>query len=452
MADIRPFRGLRYSTQLITDISSVITTPSDVISPGEQASYYGRSPFNVVRLEAGLEDPHDSPGNNKYTRSAGTLRKWLDEGVLVQEERPAFYVFLHRFTIGDTEMKRLSLLARVRLEEWRKGVVCPHEVTMKEPARDRMLLLQSCKANFSPIMALVPHGAGEFLDALPHFIADDCVMEATDDYGVTHSVWTMTGEEANSALTALFARKMLYIADGHHRYETALAYRDEQRAARPRTTGEEAFNFIMMSLVDAHDPSVVVLPTHRLVRYPVDAEGMTELRNRLSSLFEMKKLPASLTSPLESARAWLDTLGEWQQRRTAFGLYGLHGKEFWLLNLREDAHLEQFMPPGKSQHWKELDVSILHAVVLQGAMGFTTTEDERCSVDYTRDPLEAITAVDSGEYQLAFFLNPMPVSSIMAICNAGDRMPQKSTYFYPKPPAGLVINPLWDSPEDIPSS
>lgn len=444
MVDVRPFRGLRYNSEHIGDLSAVISPPYDVISPEEQSFYYQRSPFNIVRLEAALECPEDAPGNDKYTRAATTLRKWLGEGILLQEERPAFYVLLHRFVHESTEMRRWSLLGRVRLEDWREGVICPHEVTMQEPARDRLALLRSCKANISPIMALVPHGMGELLETLPRLALHGCNAQVTDNYGVTHCLWVITDEKTNTALTALFAETVLYIADGHHRYETALAYRDERRAARSQNSGEEGFNFIMMDLVDAEDPSVVVLPTHRVVRCPLNPGDMAGLKRGLASLFEMERLPASSSSPSEMLKGWLDALRERRQEGTTLGLYGLEGKEFWLLTLREKADLGPYMPPGRFLAWKELDVGILHSVILQGILGMSDPDRERSCVDYTRDALEALSGVNSGEYQLAFFLNPVPVSNIIAISNAGERMPQKSTYFYPKPPAGLVIHPLWD--------
>lgn len=451
MVDVRPFRGLRYNPERVGDLSAVISPPYDVISPEEQSYYYQRSPYNIIRLEDGLERPEDSPGHDKYTRAASMLRDWVKEGVLAQEERPAFYLLLYRFRHNnEAEMVRWSLVGRVRLEDWRTGKVRPHEDILKGPARDRMLLLQACRANISPIMALVPHGGGEFLDALPGLASAGTSKEVIDHYGVAHSVWAITDEKTNAALTGLFANKVLYIADGHHRYETALAYRDEQRAARPQHSGNEGFNFIMMNLVDSQDPGLVVLPTHRIVRCPLEQEDMVELEKQLGSFFELRRLPASSGAAAETLRDWLDVLRS--QRGTAFGLYGLHGKHFWLMTLRDDADLESIMPPGKSQPWKELDVSILHTTVLQGMLGFATPKGERCCLDYSRDPLEALSAVNSGEYQLAFFLNPVPVSSILEISSAGDRMPQKSTYFYPKPPAGLVINPLWDSSGDIPGS
>lgn len=451
MVDVRPFRGLRYNPERIGDLSAVISPPYDVISPEEQSYYYQRSPYNIIRLEAGLEHSGDAPGRDKYTRAASTLKKWLGEGILVQEERPAFYVFLHRFRYDNgPEVKRWTLVGRVHLEDWRTGMVRPHEDILKEPARDRMLLLRSCKANISPIMALVPHGSGEFPETLSRLAADDSSVQVTDRYGVGHSVWAMTDEKTNAALTSLFAKKVLYIADGHHRYETALAYRNEQRAQHLQHSGDEGFNFIMMDLVDSRDPGVVVLPTHRIVRCPLEHEDMVQLEKQLGSFFELRRLPATSGTAAETLRDWLDVLRS--QPGTAFGLYGLHGKQFWLMTLREDADLQSIMPPGKSRPWKELDVSILHTTVLQRMPGLATASGDRSGLDFTRDPLEALSGVNSGEYQLAFFLNPVPVSSILEISDAGDRMPQKSTYFYPKPPAGLVINPLWDSPEEIPGS
>jgi len=436
VANIQPFQGLRYNLERIGDLSAVITPPYDVISAAEQLLYHHSSPYNVIRLEYGEERPDDSPEDNKYTRAALTMAGWLRQAILIREERPALYLVEHRFPYQDTEKSRFSLIARVRLENLSTGQIRPHEMTMRGPSADRLRLLQSCHANFSPIMGLFRHQREGIQSLFPDTI-NKTALTAVDSHGVAYSMWVVTDEKHIARVCDFFANKIIYIADGHHRYETAIAYQEEQRSAHLSYTGEEHFNFVMMTLTDAEDPNLIMQPTHRLVR-GLEVKGLARLKEELSTCC-YEELLSPLPTLAESLKGWLEALEQRGLKRTTFGVYGLEGQCLCLLTPRQE-----LIPPIQPRVLQDLDVSILHRVVLRHMLGIDSPEMEEDCLEYTRDGLEALSAVDSGEYQLAFLLNPTPISSVLAVADAGTRMPQKSTYFYPKTPAGLVINPLWE--------
>lgn len=443
MPDVQPFCGLRYNPERISDISSVISPPYDVISSEEQQLYYHRSPYNIIRLELGKTLPTDSLRDNRYTRAAVTLRSWLDEGILVRDEQPAFYIFEHRFLYRGVVRSRWELVARVRLQDWSSGQIRPHEATVEQYRTDRLLLLRSCRANISPILGIVPYERSGLLALLLELAKGDPVLSVSGDYGVIHNMWVVTDERDTARVSAVCGDRVLYVADGHHRYETALNYNREQVDAGSHYTGDEAFNFVMMALVDEGDPGLLVLPLHRLVRSP-GSEDPDKLRERLNALFYISEVQSSDSTLDGAVLDWLNMLEERGKKETALGVYGLGRGSLCLLVPRDRAALESTMPSHHSSSWRRLDVSLLHWTILRGIMEIDTAAKESEHLGYTPDALEAIRRVHSGEYQFAFLMNPMPISSILAVADANDRMLPKSTYFYPKPPTGLVMNPLWD--------
>jgi uncharacterized protein (DUF1015 family) len=444
MCDVRPFRGLRYDLQRIDSPAEVITPPYDIITPDERSRYYEKSPYNIIRLEYGKEKPADSSKDNKYTRAAATLREWLDEGVLVREGQAALYVIEHSFPYGNADTSRWGLMARVQLEDFETGMIRPHERIKREPAVDRMNLLKACRTNVSPIMGLLRTERGELLALMRRVKEGTPDMTAVDNDGVTYNMWVETDKNMIAGFSALFQQRPIYIADGHHRYETALHYRNEQRAARGSFTGEEPYNFVMMCLMDSQDPGIVMMPTHRLVR-GLQASRVAQLEQAISSFFTVDRLLPPLPGGQDSVPSWLRTLETRGREETVLGLYGIHEDKFCILRWRRDADLWSLMTEEEMRLWKDLDVVLLQRVILQLALGIDTPEGEAQHLEYTRDGREAKTRVDTGEFQLAFYLTPAPVSSIVDTSDAGMRMPQKSTYFHPKTPAGLVMNPVWDS-------
>jgi len=330
----------------------------------------------------------------------------------------------------------------VRLEELdNKGHIRPHEKTTKEPAIDRLNLLRACRANISPIMGLVRTKKGEMVKLLRGLTKGEPDFSATDSYGVNYIVRVISDGTAIQKVSQLFADKVIYIADGHHRYETALRYRDEQRANLSSYTGEEPFNFVMMSLMDSHDPGLVMLSTHRLVK-ELEPAKLAQLEQTLSPYFSADGLLPSLPTLSETIQSWLHTLETEGKRGNVLGLYGLHEKKLCLLRLKREADLQKVIPSEELSLWKKLDVALLQQIVLRDALGIDTLEKEAKHMEFTRDALEAVSKVDSGAYQMAFLLNPTRLSTVLEAADYGKRLPQKSTYFYPKTPAGLVINPL----------
>ena len=444
MADVQPFRGIRYNPAKVDSISSVITPPYDVISSGDQRFYHRRSPYNIVRLELGKEYPSDTAEDNNYTRAASTLAEWLEKGILFREPKSAFYILEHRFDHEGAVWHRWGLTARVRLGGRGTDTARPHESVMEERIVDRLKLLRACRVNLSPIMGIIDHGTGGLTSLLVSLAKDRPDISAEDRDGVIHNVWVIRDEQDVRQISAWCSDKAIYIADGHHRYETGLAYQREQQAVCPHFTGEEAFNFVLMTLTGADDPGLVALPSHRLVRF-IKPDRLLEFRKKLDRYFELEDIePAGAMRP-ETLKSWLGTLTERGKQGVAMAVYGLDGNRLRLLLLQDRSEIQKMMPPELSQGWKNLDVAILHWAILRKMLGIDTPQREMEGLDYTRDGFEATELVDSGKYQLAFLMNPISISSILAVADAGERMPPKSTYFYPKLPTGLVVHPLWDN-------
>lgn len=438
MADVRPFRGLRYDLRHVQDLSLVITPPYDVISPPQQEAYHRRHPLNIIRLELGLDSPNDDASDNRYIRAARTLSEWTRKGILVREKQPAFYLTEHRFPFSNGSRSYWGLIAAVRLEPFETGRIRPTEIIMKGPAADRMNLLRSCRANFSPIMGIFDGIGGNLPSLFPDIDPKQPSFTASDDAGVIFNVWIVSHEPSVERVSRFFADRTLYIADGHHRYTTALAFRDELRNEDP--SADDASNFLMMTLISASDPGLTLLPTHRMLK-GLSPQQMARLVEGLKQHFEIRELP--LPPPAKTPEWLKSILNRPRTESFMFGLYEGGAKAFRLLIPRDPPALRAMLPPEKPAAWKELDVSLLHAAVFDHLLGISGADEEREHIEYSPNEAEILSRVDSGEAQAAFFLRPVAVSSVIAVADAGARMPPKSTYFYPKTPAGLVINPLF---------
>jgi len=412
MPDIQPFHGVLYNTQKVA-VDAVLTQPYDKITPAMREKYLQRSPYNLIRIELGKEEAGDSDASNKYTRAAALYQQWLQDGVLRRSAKPALYYLEQKFAAPDGSGTRIrkALIARVRLHRWDEGEVLPHEHTLSKPKADRMALLKATGSQQGQIFMLYPQSINLTSTGTKLF-------ELVDDYQVTNTLWEITDPAAITAIQTALRTQKFYIADGHHRYETAIAYRDEAQT--------EASKYVMATLVDMNDPGLVVLPTHRTVANLREFDGATFL-HRLTKDFQVTH-QASLNA----------TLAAMSQTPHGIGLL-LDGK-FALVTPRDLAALRPLFAT-KPPLWDQLDVAILHVAILEALLGIDEQRlREESNVTYWREPELAAKEVQTGQAQLAFLLSPTAVRDVQAIADARSRMPQKSTDFYPKLLSGIVIN------------
>jgi len=424
MAEVQPFRALRYAPSV--DLSTAICPPYDIISPEQQHALHQRSPHNAVHIEL-AED-----GGDRYRRAAEILQRWLHEGVLQRDDSPAFYLYRQQFQHNGQTHHRHILFARLRVEEWERGIVLPHEHTFGAPKEDRLKLLRATHLNTSPVYLLYKDDRRLIVPLLADAAGAPPLAEFRGGDDQTHSLWRFDDSGLTETLSQAFATETLYVADGHHRYETALAYRDERRAAAGAWTGNEPENFALVALTAADDPGLLVLPIHRLTSVEV---SLDEVLDRLTRMFELEVMP--------SPAALLAALAKRGDRVPTFGLAAAQSPDLYLLTLSNSKSADRLLPQDRSSAWRNLDTAIATYAILRHSLGL----DEGQMADYntlrfTEDAGEALEAVRSGRCRYALLLNPVPVSRILAVADAGERMPQKSTFFYPKVPTGLVFNPL----------
>ncbi len=441
MAEIRPFRGLRYEAGQVGDLAGMIAPPFDAISLDEQRALYARSPYNIVRLEYGEAHDDDCEENNRYTRAAATLAQWLASGVLVQDERPAFYVYDQEFEHGRARYRRRALLTRVGLEEWAKGTIRPHEHTLAQPKEDRLRLLRACRANLSPVFALYRDPQGVVSSALQDAVSSRSPVAVAEQARERHTLWPLSEERVQRWLEQQFAPASLYIADGHHRYETALTYRAERRAAAASWTGQEAENFVLAGLTAAEDPGLLILPIHRLMQLPQVDESILE---RLRQYLTVDEVTPAQSYGEAAPHGLLELVAERGRSTSAFGLCW-PGERLFLLTVEDPQGLVARLCPECPTLWRTLDVAVLEFALLGTILGIDPRPiEEGGTVAITTAAHEACQEVRAGHYSAAFLLNPVPVEKVLAVADAGQRMPPKTTFFHPKLATGLVINRLDD--------
>lgn len=429
MPEIAPGRFVRYSDG--TRLTDVVSPPYDVIDEEARAALEQRSPHNYVRLILPREQPGEPP-QVRYARARELLEQWIEEGALVQDDRPSLLVVEQRFTdlvTGEQRVRR-GVQALLKLSEFSEGKVLPHERTLSGPKADRLSLMKAVGAHLSPIFVLYPDPANEVLATLAEIFqrAPDGEAEAA---GATHRMWRVYDQALVSRVSALLADKVGFIADGHHRYETALAFRREAKAAGT-STENTPLDYIPAFLCGLSDPGLVVFPTHRLLH----STGLTvaTLLPKLEGAFTVERLPRlDADALLERVRA----AGE-----HAFAVLGANG-EAAVLRWQRDTLSSLGLPAGPVG---ELDVSALHSVVFERLLGLSRESQERQeNLRYVKDGHEAIRRTLAGEAELAFLLNATPTAQVRAVAEAGEVMPQKSTYFYPKIIDGLALQRLDDA-------
>ena len=438
MAQVIPFRGTLYDPSTVGDVRQVVAPPYDIIDAAMQQSLHERHPHNIVRLELGYDHPGDGPASNKYRRAAASLREWLETGVVRRDTEPSLYYHTVEYVPpyappGAATRLLKGFLATVALEEFGTGKIYPHENTRAAAKTDRLNLMQTCGANFSPIFSLYSDPSGEILALLERAAATEKPrVDFQDDVGFHQRLWSVTNTLVLQQVVEAMKNKPLFIADGHHRYETALNYqrlRREQTGAAGRSQ-LQPYDTVLMLFSSLEDAGLTVLPTHRVLTTAVPP--VADIKQRLSDSFEFIDFPFQRDQEPQVRQEFLKALRARGQPSPVFGLAVRHDSHYYLLELRQ-----QHRPAGTESPRDRLDVSILQQRVV-GKLCPTQKEQE--AMLYTKDDHEALNWVLNGTGTAALLLNATRVSEVQAVASAGERMPHKSTYFFPKPLTGLVIN------------
>jgi uncharacterized protein (DUF1015 family) len=437
MADVQPLHGLRYVKEKVGALAETITPPFDVIDAQAQAAYYARNPYNVIRLELGQKTPADTSLNTVYTRAATTLAEWRLDGILRQEHIPSYYLYQQNFTYAGQSYTRTSLIARVRLAEWDEHVVLPHEHIRQKDKEDRLQLLRACSTNFSPIMSIYDDPQHRIRRLLSSYASQPEVL-ITDEVGEEHLLQPITDSTQIAQLQDFFAQRQLYIADGHHRYTTALQYRNELRQQYPAMDSEDAANFVMMALVDIDDPGLLVLPTHRILN-DLTTEQFQKLS--LAQPGQHQNFQSVQISEQIDDETLLAQLAQAGEKNPSFILKT--ADQTLLISISTQGQ-QRMASSGHSASWNALDVAIVQKLLLEETLGITL-EDITAGkfVRYEHDTAQALQQLRQQKAQALILLNGLPFHAVRDVALADDRMPAKSTYLYPKLATGLVMNPLW---------
>jgi uncharacterized protein (DUF1015 family) len=412
MADVQPFRALHYDIERTGGLQAVAAPPYDVIDADQRAALVARSPYNVVEIDL-------PTGEDPYAHAAEVLERWRSEGVLVRDEEPALWALEQDYTGPDGRRRtRRGFFARVRVEDYGPGRIRPHERTHPGPKEDRLRLTRATNANLSPIFSLYDDPAGAAWGALAPHVEGEPWDEVTDEDGTVHRLWRVADADATTAVSDALAGVELLIADGHHRYETARVHAQE--------TGDPAAGWVLMTLVSLQDPGLTVFPTHRLLTR-LDDERRERLAQVLGDDFDATDIDAAALEPVADG---------------AVRMGYLDGDGPRMLTLRDPAIVAAALP-DKPEPYRELDTAVLEALVLRGALGMSEDDISHLhGLDYARDTAQARERVLRGEADAAFFMSGTPVERVRAVAAAGESMPPKSTYFFPKVLTGLVFNPL----------
>jgi uncharacterized protein (DUF1015 family) len=417
MADVQPLRALHYDSAVVGPLADVVAPPYDVIDAGQRAELMARSPFNVVAIDLPQGDP------DPYQSAREQFESWQLQGALVRDEEPAVWAHTQDYTGPDGRtLTRRGFFCRVRIEDYGPGRVRPHERTHPGPKEDRLRLTRATRANISPIFSLYSDPTQAAWKALAPATREAPWGEVTDADGTIHRIWRVADPEAIAAVQQATGEAELLIADGHHRYETMQAYAEE-------IGGQGDHRYILMCLVALEDPGLTVFPTHRLVN-GLDSDRQQALAEALRRDFEITEVPLEQIAPAPGS-------GPLQ-----LGYIDAHSQRPFRLTLRDQAIADTALP-GRSPAYRELDTGVLEALVLKGALGLSDEDIAHFNgLFYARDTAEALAMVRSGEYDAAFLMRPTPVQQVREVAAAGENMPPKSTYFFPKLLTGLLFNPL----------
>ena len=441
MAIILPFKGFRYNPEKINDISKVITPPYDIISEEERDGYYQLDPNNIIRLILGKDFPGDDQSNNKYTRSAEFFDTWRKEEILIQEAEPAIYVYAQEFTLSGKKYVRRGFISLVKLEDFQTGQIYPHEYTLAKPKEDRMNLMKACNANFSQVFTFFEDECSKISNLL-YKVYEGATgtglrpdVDFTDTFGVKNLLWVINDSTIIKEISSQMKNRALFIADGHHRYETALFYRDliRDKEGTSKSNGNIPSDYVMMMCVSMEDSGLQILPTHRLARNIKDFNP-EKIRKSLNEIFEISDMGDDCSTEI-----LMQKLGEDAHKHKLAMYMGEGEKKFYILTLRDERLLDQILT-GEYTEWRSIDTGILHGVIFDRILGIQAKNISKSeSVKYVQGVEDSVASVNEGKYQIAFFLNPTKIGQIRDIAVKRHKMPPKATYFYPKLMTGMVI-------------
>ena len=435
MPQIQPFKAIRYSTSQHRDLSALVAPPYDVIDSRLRDELIARDQHNIVRIDL----PHMPPAGlgppEAYARSAELLKRWLKQKVLIQDAEPALYYYQQIFNVGSTTHTRCAFFARVRLEQFGSGSIMPHEQTFSGPKEDRLALTKATRCNLSPVFGLYPDKSNQVLAALrPQKAEPDCFADLDS---IRNELWIIRDAAKLARVGELMAQKKIYIADGHHRYSTGLNYQKFLAESGQSIDDEHPANFISMVLVSAADPGLIILPTHRLIRNLPD-DFISRLRSSTAEQLDWieTNLDADHAADFDASIA--------RRHRQALGLYDAHRHRLYVLVPKSQDLLADYAP-DKAPAWRRLPVAILHRYLMEEKLSKEIAPGRQPQITYVHSTAEAVHLCESAEggYQAAFLLQPTTMDQLLSVVQAGELMPQKSTFFYPKVPTGLVINPLY---------
>jgi uncharacterized protein (DUF1015 family) len=436
MSTIIPFHGTRYDATAVGDVKQVVAPPYDIIDAAGQKTLHDRHPQNIIRLELGLDHPGDDPAHNRYTRAASTLRDWLTSGALKRDTQPTLYYHTIAYTppyapAGSPTKTLKGFLATVRLETLDSGHIYPHENTRAAAKTDRLNLLESCKTNFSPIWSLYSDPQGTVMGLLETAVkGKPAPIDFRDDVGFRQQLWAVTDPAVLKQAVDALRSKPLFIADGHHRYETALNYQKLRRQQAGSPDGQHSYDSVLMLLTALEDPGLTVLPTHRVTTTPMPSHE--RIQALLSPTFDLHEFPFAAATQAATREKFIEAMRTNGRTVPVFGL-ALKGDSRYITLSLKPAH----RPSAQASPRAKLDVSLLQQLVVAT---LCPTQEEQEAILYTKDDHEALDWVAKGTGTGALLLNATKVSEVQAVATAGERMPHKSTYFFPKPLTGLVIN------------
>jgi len=424
MASVKPFKALHYHLQKVS-IENVVAPPYDVISPDENKKLHERDPYNIIRLELGVPDPKNPPPDSVYTDSANFLSEWIKKDVLVKDSKDAYYLYEMKYQhpFKDQTLTRLALFGALKLEPFEKKIVFPHEKTHSTAKVDRMKLLKKTESNFSPIFGLY-EDASNTLDQIHNAAKKNAPLyEFQDEKKTTHKLWVIESEKELRVIEDTFSHSGIFIADGHHRYETALNYALEKNGGV--ISSNRPWDYVLTAFVRFHDPGLLILPIHRVVSNSVSINKEAFL-NGLKKHFILH--PVSKDKIKKAAEG---------QIKDGFGM-AFSEQECYVLQLKDRKLARKDMPPDKPATWYDLDMTQVSYLILEPLLKLNSAHLEK-TLTYTANTEEAFGFLRDGKSPCVFFVRPISASVIKEICKAGELMPQKSTYFYPKFPSGLLI-------------